>query len=860
VSGPWRNGRLCAIAAIVLLVAPAVAHADLVLEPGNTTLELVDAAGQPDNRAGVHPDRLIQTFKLSDTGGEPEAIRDMIIELPPGLVGDANAVPLCRRSEIFTSDRTCSANTRVGTMRTTVEVLPIYSLQPAPDEAAAFATNAGLAPMVLSGRLRTEDQGLSLYVTNVEGTTIGDVGQEKGQIELWGIPADHQTGTSIPRRALLTTPTRCDIPPLAVTVKIRTWQQPDRWLSGTGDTGHQLTGCGELSFAPSLDFSIDDHRADAPTGARIDVVVPQEENPDARATSLVRDVSIAMPAGVTVSPGGAAGLSACSDAQFGLGGGGDPACPASSRVGSTELDATALGKPMAGAIYLGQERPGERFRLLIAATAGGSVVKFVGSLQADPQTGRLTTNLRDLPQAAFGRMSLRFDGGPGALLATPLACGPAATSAKFTPYNGGPAVDWTGSVSVNAPGGGACVSPAPFAPTFSGGSTNARAGRPTSFTTTVRRQDGEQLPQGLSIALPPGVSAALGTVDPCTSSQTAGASCPTASRIGKAMAELGPGGSPARMEGGVYLTGPYRRAPFGVAFVLKGAIGPLELSPLVVRGALEVNLLSGRVKVAMDSLPTIFEGVPIRFQTIGLDLDRPGFIRNPTSCAPTRVTASLRSEGGALATPSSPFALHGCIDLPFRPDFSVALGGDKQLHEGGKPGLRMSMQNAIGNANLRSVKVLLPRLLKLDSSGLKELCARRRAMNGDCPRSAQIGTATARTPLLERPMSGFLYVVQPKGNGSPDLWAALAGEGLEVNLRGETAVHEGQTETRFVSLPDFPLRSLDLELAGGEGGILKLKRDPCGRLFAPTEIAGQNAARTTVRARVAVQSSCKRDG
>jgi hypothetical protein len=860
VSGPARKGWLCAIAAIALFLAPAAANAELVLEPGATTLELVDAAGEPDTRAGAHPDRLIQTYSLTDTGGDREALREMIVDLPPGLVGDPDAVPLCRRSQIFNTEAiTCPANTQVGTVRNLFETWPIYNLQPAPGEAAAFATNGGTPATVLSGRLRSEDQGLSLYLPNIEDSVIGNTGQEKGRIELWGIPADHQIGTSIPRRAMLTTPTRCDVPPLAVRIRLRIWQ-PDRWLSGTGDTGQPLTGCGELRFEPGLDFALEDRRADVPSGARIDVSVPQNEDPDGRATSLVRHLSIAMPAGVTLSPAGAAGLSACSDAQFGLGDAESASCPAASRVGSVELNATAFGTPLTGAIYFGQERAGERFRLLIAADAPGSVVKFSGSLQADPQTGRLTTTMRDLPQAVFERMSLRFDGGPSALLATPLNCGAAPTSARFTPYSGGPAVDWTGSVGIVERGGGACTGPAPFAPTFSGGSTNARAGRGTSFTTTVRREDGEQLPQRLTIAFPPGLSAALGTVDPCGGTQARSGACPAASRIGAAVAELGPGTSPARMQGDVYLTGPYRRAPFGVAFVLEAAVGPLELGTLVVRGALRVDPLSGRVQVEMDSLPTIFEGVPIRLQMLGLDLDRPGFMRNPTSCAPSRATATLRSEAAALATPSSPFSLRGCIDLPFRPSFSVALSGGKQLREGGRPGLRMSMRMPAGGANLRAVEVALPRLLGLSSSGPRELCSRRRAIDGNCPKSARIGTAAARTTLLRRPMNGFLYVVQPQGNGSPDLWAGLEGQGLEVSLRGTTAVHEGQTETRFVGLPDFPLRSLSLRLASGKGGILKLKGDPRGRLLAPTEIVGQNAARRVLRARVGMPASCRCDG
>jgi hypothetical protein len=851
---------LCLLALALPCLEPAAAQAGLELEPGSVTLEVVDATGSPETRAGAHPDRLLQAFRLEDTGGASEDIRDIVVEFPPGLSGDLNAVPFCPRVAINRVFGFCPSPSQVGRLLAPGgSFVTLHSVQPGPSEAVAFAAPAAGTPIMFAGRLRSGDQGLVLHLKNLERSNLGNLMDLA--IELWGIPADRQEGTSIPRRALLTLPTRCDAAPLSVTLKVRTWQQPDRWMSESGDTGHALADCESLNFEPRFGFALDDSRADAPSGARIDVVVPQNDDPDGRATSLVNDVSIEMPAGVTVSPGGTAGIEACGDTQFGLNGDGEPACPAASRVGSVEMDSVSQTEPTAGAIYLGQERPGERFRLLIAASAPGAVVKFAGSMRADPKTGRLTTALHDLPQAAFDRMTLRFEGGPRALLATPLTCGPAPASARLIPNSGGPPVERIEAVGVAAPGGGACAGPQPFAPSFTGGSTDARAGRPTSFTTTVRRQDGEQLPARLAIALPPGLSAGLGTIVLCSGAQAQAGSCPAGSRVGTAVAELGPGDDPARMEGDVYLTEPYRRAPFGVAFVLDGAIGPFDLGTLVVRGALRIDPLSGQVRIEMDALPTIFEGVPIRFQAIGLDLDRPGFMHNPTSCAPSRARASLRSTAGATATPSTRFGLRGCIDLPFRPGFSVALGGgEEQLRGDGKPALRMSMRMPAGGANLRSIEVRLPRLLQLDPSGPRALCPRRRALAGGCPPNSRIGTATARTPLLGQPMDGFLYLVQPKGDGSPDLWAALSGQGLKVNLRGTAASVDGRTETRFAALPDFPLESLRLRLSGGGNGMLKLSEAPCGRLVAPTELGGQNGARRTLRARVAVPSTCRRDG
>jgi hypothetical protein len=861
VSGRARAGWLCAAVLALLCVAPVEAGAVLVIEPGTTSLKLLNAAGEPENRAGSHPDRLIQGFKFTDVGGAPESPKEILFELPPGLSGDPSAVPFCSRTEVDTPIGVCPADSQVGVLRYSgegSETMPVYNVEPAPNEVVSFAAIPFIGPFFFSGRLGPGGQGLSLRVADLENAPRSFVKFPQGPLELWGVPADHQEGTSIPRRALLTTPTRCDLPPISATVRMRTWQQPERWLSGTGDTGQQLGGCNELPFDPSLGFALDEHAADAPSGARIDVTVPQDEDPDGRATSQIRDFSVAMPEGMTLSPGGASGLASCSDAQFGLGAAAEPACPPASRVGSIEMSSPSLGKPLLGAVYLGAERQGERFRLLIAASAGGSEVKFAGSLDPDPATGRLTAILPNLPQASFDRMSLHFDGGPGALLATPLRCGPAATSAKFTPYSGTPPVEWTGSVSVTGPGGGACAGPAPFAPTFSGGSTSAAAGKPTSFTATVRRKDGEQLPERLTVALPAGMSAALGAVTPCPAAAAAAGTCAAASRVGRTVAELGPGTEPAQIEGDIFLTGPYRHSPFGLALVFKAALGPFELGQLVVRGGLTVDPLSGQVTITTDSLPATFEGLPIRFQEIGLDLDRPGFMRNPTSCAPAAVTATVRSQDGAVSRSSSPFAVRGCVGLPFRPAFSVALTGRDELRKEGRPGLRIAARNPSGDANLRSADVLLPKLLKFDPSGPGEICARRQAVDGACPKDSRIGLASGRTPLLHGEMKGSIYVVQPHGSGPPDLWAKLTGDGIEVNLRGETAVREGHPETKFVDIPDFPLASFALRFAGGKGGLLELKERPCGSLLAPTEMGAQNGARVSIRTRVATQASCGR--
>jgi hypothetical protein len=192
----------------------------------------------------------------------------------------------------------------------------------------------------------------------------------------------------------------------------------------------------------------------------------------------------------------------------------------------------------------------------------------------------------------------------------------------------------------------------------------------------------------------------------------------------------------------------------------------------------------------------------------------------------------------------------------------MALSGRPELHHGGHPGLRISMKVRPGGANLRRAEFSLPRLLSFDSSSLKEICARREAIDGNCPPGSRIGSGRARTPLLRESLKGGVYLVQPRGSGAPDIWTSLGGSGLQVELRGETVVEDGRVVARLVDMPDFPLTSFAMRLVGGKHGVFELTESPCaGRgLVAPMSIEGQNGALRGTRARVAVPGGCERDG
>lgn len=844
---------------LALALAPAAAPAEFGIVPGSFHSESVDAADQPDLRAGAHPDRLVTSFAFNAdaNGGADGNAKDIVVQMPTGFTGNARGLPACPRDAFGLTG--CPPETQIGQIDATfvgigMFRLPIYNIAPQEGEAAEFGFVAFIAPIRMIATVDAADA----YATTI---ALHDLSQSVplagGTITLWGIPADHVPGGSTtPRRALLTNPTRCDRVP-TTTLRARSWQQPDTWVSAQVQASGQLTGCGALPFHPSVGLSLDTPAPDAPSGLRVAVSLQQNESPDGLGSSQLRDLSIQLPPGVTLSPAVATGLSACSDAQLGVGSAGPPSCPPSSKIGSAALDSPLTG-PLPGALYLGQQLPGDPYRLFMTADGPGFVIKLRGSLQADPDTGQLTASFNLLPELTFDALELHFKDGPRAPLATPAACGVATGSASLTPYSTATPVTLPVSVTV---GGGSCPPTLPFAPQLVAGATPASSGDSSAFTMTVSRQDGDQPLGRLALTLPPGLTARLADVTPCPAAQASSGSCPAASRIGSLTAEVGAGSSPLPLSGDAYLIGPYRHAPFGVALVIHAQAGPLDLGTLAVLGTLRLDPLDGRLTIATP-LPRMLAGIPLRLQTIALDVDRPGFMLNPTRCAPTQLDAAIGSADAAVMRRSVRFAVGGCRRLPFRPRVVLSLGPPAQLRAGGGPSLRIDLRTPAGQANLRSAAIRLPRALRLNETAVTAICSRVQAREGRCPAESQVGTAVARTPLLAAQLRGPVSVVAPAGGGQPDLWASLAGSGIRLSLRSTLATPTGKPMlSRFVELPDLPLTRFALTLRGGSHAVFVAGDGFCRgerprRLTADAALRAQNGAERALRAPIRARPDC----
>jgi hypothetical protein len=198
---------------------------------------------------------------------------------------------------------------------------------------------------------------------------------------------------------------------------------------------------------------------------------------------------------------------------------------------------------------------------------------------------------------------------------------------------------------------------------------------------------------------------------------------------------------------------------------------------------------------------------------------------------------------------SSPFAVEGCKDLAFKPSFTAWTQGHASKQDGTSLEVKVTYP-AGGEANIRSVKTFLPLQLPSRLTTLQKACTAAvfEANPAKCPAESVVGVVKAKTPILPVELSGPAYLVSHGNEAFPNLVVVLQGDGVRVNLVGDTDIKKGITSTWFKTVPDDPVSSFELFLPAGKYSILgtnvpKGSYDLCGRkLVMPTEITGQNGA------------------
>jgi hypothetical protein len=251
------------------------------------------------------------------------------------------------------------------------------------------------------------------------------------------------------------------------------------------------------------------------------------------------------------------------------------------------------------------------------------------------------------------------------------------------------------------------------------------------------------------------------------------------------------------------------------------------------------------------------------------------FLTNPTTCFdpaewPTLYSTWFRAESYGEPNPTFPngstpveakvedatgklYRQEGCDTVPFEPTVDVAPGTTqvdspaaatvttRLPFDPAKEGGEKQSQS-----HLRRAEVTLPAGMGLNPSGSNGLVACTdaqfkkgvRTYNNECPAASQIGTAEIKSPPLERPLVGSIYVGQQKSSNPASgeefrilVEAKEPNEGVAVRLVGNTVANPvtGQLTTIFDEqevgplagklprgLPQAPFESVTLHFDGAK--------------------------------------------
>ncbi len=877
------------------------------------SLTLEEEGGAPDTQAGSHPFQLTTAIMLnqvadkSPLNGKPDVnpaqvVKDLNFKIPPGLIGNPTPIPQCSIGKFFNGvggeANECSPDTAIGVATVDVNepnvlgylvfTVPLFNVEPRVGEPARFGFYlplAGLGVLIDTSVRTGGDYGVTATVENIT-QTAAFVGST---VTFWGVPGDprHDNARGWGCLAVshnnpeahcnpaeihnpppfLALPTSCT-GQLQSTVEADPWAQEGVFASLASDPMQSLDGCNRLPFSPTISVAPDGEAGSTPSGLTVGIHVPQAVSLDSEGLSEadVKDTTVALPTGVALNPAAADGLQACTDVaepgrpegEIGLGNAQQPSCPEASKVGTVEIKSPLLPNPLTGAAYLAAQNAnpfGSLVALYVVAEdpVSGSLIKLAGEVVPDQVTGQLISTFKNTPQLPFEDFKLHFFGGSRAPLSTPAMCGSYTTTTAIAPWSGNPPSTPSSTFNVTSgPGGSPCAAPLPFDPTLTAGTTSIQAGGFSPFVTTFSRDDGDQNLRSIQLHMPPGLLGTLSSVKLCGEAQANAGTCGPESLIGHTTVSVGLGGDPFSVTGGqVFITGPYKGAPFGLSIVNPAKAGPFDLGQVIVRAKIEVDKTTSALTITTDDsgpykIPTILDGIPLQIKHVNVNIDRPGFTFNPTNCNPLAITGTLNSDQGTSKALSVPLQVTNCAVLAFKPKLTAKTSGKTSRKNGASLSVKLTYPAGPYDANISRVKVDLPKQLPSRLTTLQKACtaAQFDSNPAGCPAASLIGHAKAVTPVIPVPLEGPAYFVSHGGEAFPSLIIVLQGYGVTVDLVGSTFINsKGITSSTFKTVPDVPVGTFELTLPQGKFSALAANGNLCkSKLAMPTAFVGQNGA------------------
>lgn len=877
--------------------------------------------------AGSHPYSLTARVGLgASSEGQPqllapeEDLRSLRLELPAGLILNSTALSQCSSAafaaaraspfEASQSGEDCPEASQVGTVDVysgttgTVRRFGVFNLAPVRGSPGRL----GIAPFgahVIMG-IGIQADPANQYRLVLDAADFPRYLRVQAlELALWGVPwgASHDgergdclneadpgfpwakcsVGPPVNNRPLayLTMPTDCGSPQ-AFVATAASWQQqiPASARYPAGGVSF-LGGCDGLGFNPMPLAQLTERRTSSSSGFSFDLINEAEQltMPDLRLPSQVRTARVFLPEGVTLNPSMGSGLGVCTPSQYAAETTSSLGCPEESKIGNFTVRTPLFEEAITGAVYLaepddpstappGAENPFDSLLALYfvaRSSQRGILLKVPGKLDADPDTGRLTATLENLPQLPYTHLEAHFKTGQRAPLITPSHCGTVVTRVEMLPWAQGPkpVVSSTSAPIQEGIGGGPCPGGGapPFAPTAVAGSLNSNVGSYTPFYLRLTRTDAEQEITSYSAVLPRGLTGRLAGIPTCSDTAIAAArtrtgreeqahpTCPATSQVGHTYSGYGVGRALAYAPGKVYLAGAYHGSPLSLVTINAATVGPFDLGTVVIRSALEVDPRTAQLRIdsrASDPIPHILKGVPLHLRDVRVYLDRPDFTRNPTSCEPSQVISTLTGSGArfgdssddSTATVANHFQLLNCRTLGFRPRLGLRLRG--RTRRGDFPALRAVFAARPGDANLKRIAVTMPHSEFLAQSHIRAICTRVQFAAESCPRGSIYGRAVVYTPLLDQPLSGPVYL-RSSSNPLPDMVTSLRSGSVRLVLEGRIGPARHGIRIFFDDLPDAPLARFVLQMKGGRRGLLVNSANICASPpVATVKALGQN--------------------
>ena len=333
---------VCALSAIAALSAQsAFAAFEIAKWEAGTCTENSEAApctaetpSKYYTQAGGHPNYGITDFRFKTSGlpgsEKPEGnIKEARVDLPAGLSVNPYATPRCALAELESSSG-CPADTQVGEVQLTAH-LNLVSLLGAPVGATVGPplTNAPVYNMQAPpGTPLEADFKVAIFNTVVR--IVGGIDWSGDYHEYFTIKEIPTTPELVEGRLIffgktlgsggtlpfIAMPSTC-LGPQTTKLEVESYEGQREEKSFTTPVG--ASGCKEVPFAPTVKVTPATSQSDAPDGATIKVEVPQNPSAESIDSSMPRNVSVSLPEGMTLNPAAAAGLQACTSAQFGKG-------------------------------------------------------------------------------------------------------------------------------------------------------------------------------------------------------------------------------------------------------------------------------------------------------------------------------------------------------------------------------------------------------------------------------------------------------------------------------------------------------------------------------------------------------------